>query len=233
MPTTTTVAPYSDECEKFRKRIIHPKTNFEFSTFSQSCQDLFVCQILDHRKRGYFLEIGGAHPAEANNTLLLEQEYGWTGFAVEIDARLVQLYNDHRESQCFHHDAVTFEYGRRMKLSGYPAQIDYLSLDVDPAENSYAALLKCPFDGFRFSVITYEHDLYASGPKYMQLSREFLRARGYQLVVGNVNHFGRDFEDWWIDPTAVPEESWKRYQSSNIEFVEVFEKGGLVPPDGP
>jgi hypothetical protein len=223
-------APHTDECEKFRKNIIYPRIGYEFSTFAQSCQDIFVCQVLDWKINGTYLEIGGAHPAASNNTFLLERELGWTGLAVEIDERLVQIYNGNRTNRCFHHDASTFDYESRLRSEGYPSQVDYLSLDVDPAENTYLALRKCPLDSFRFSVITYEHDFYESGAKYMDLSRELLSARGYQLVVANVCHGGRDFEDWWIDPTVVPEKAWKRFQSSNIEFMKVFEQGGLNPP---
>ena len=42
----------------------------------------------------------------------------------------------------------------------YPKQIDYLSLDIDPSEATLAALKKLPLDEYRFSVITYETEVY-------------------------------------------------------------------------
>ena len=71
-------------------------------------------------------------------------------------------------------------------------------------------------------MITYEHDFYVSGPKFMNLSREYLEARGYKLVVANVKSNGRVFEDWWVDPMIISENIWKRFESNNIEFSEIF-----------
>ena len=59
-----------------------------------------------------------------------------------------------------------------------------------------------PHKEYRFSVITFEHDRYRWGDSVMEF-RKFLRNMGYELVVSNLNVFGRDFEDWWIDPIVV------------------------------
>ncbi|MDA9285245.1 FkbM family methyltransferase [Pseudomonadales bacterium] len=190
--------------------------------FSQACQDLFVVEMLDHKHGGCYIEIGGSDPCASNNTFLLEKTLGWTGFSIEYDPSLAKVYNEHRENMCFAADAITFDYAKQIEILKLPQQIDYLSVDIDPAENTFAALQKFPFDHYRCSVITYEHDLYASGPEFMELSRKFLIERGYQLVVSNVRSFGRDFEDWWVDPNIVPESIWGKYKDSEIEFDQIF-----------
>lgn len=190
--------------------------------FSQAGQDLFVLDMLHNKSNGFYIEIGGADPFESNNTCLLEFDFQWTGFAIELNAGLAEAYRSNRYNNCLLEDAVAFDYRAYLKKLGAPNQIDYLSVDIDPAENTYSALIKCPFESYRFSVITFEHDAYASGTEYMALSRNFLVSHGYQLVVSNVKCFGRDFEDWWVDPLVVSESTWRPYLKSNIEFPDIF-----------
>ena len=81
---------------------------------------------------------------------------------------------------------------------------------------------KIPFSDYRFSVITYETDVYSSGPDIQDEEIAFLKERGYQLVVRNVRNENNPFEDWWIDPNIVSDERWKPYKTwmgSNAEEV--------------
>ena len=190
--------------------------------YSQAGQDLFVVEMLKRKKNGYYCEVGGNHPFDSNNTYLLESEYGWKGMSIEYDKELVIKYNAQRENSCIHSDATDFDYLDFFKSNLYPKQIDYLSLDIDPAENTYKALLQIPFDEYRFSVITYEHDRYSSGPNFMNKSRDFLNSKGYKMVIGNVKIFGRDFEDWYVDESIVGRECWGFYENVNLEFSEIF-----------
>lgn len=191
--------------------------------FSQAGQDLFVLEMLNNKKNGFYIEIGGADPFESNNTFLLEKDFSWQGFSIEFDETLATRYNTMRSNPCFCDDATAYDYLSKTKLLNFPAQIDYLSVDIDPVENTYLALKKCPFDQHRFSVITFEHDAYASGTEYMELSRAFLESRGYQLVAKNVKCFGRDFEDWWIDPNVIAKSTWSKFVSDSKEFSTIFE----------
>jgi len=45
--------------------------------YSQAGQDLFVTRMLKNKVGGFFIEVGGSHPFESNNTFLLEKEYKW------------------------------------------------------------------------------------------------------------------------------------------------------------
>ena len=178
--------------------------------------------MLGNKHDGYYCEIGANHPFESSNTFLLEKDFSWKGFSIEIDSKLVDIFNSKRLNLCVCHDATTYNYLEKFKISEFPRQIDYLSIDIEPAENTYKALRKLPLHEYRFSVITYEHDCHVSGPKFMTLSREYLESMGYKLVIANVRSFGRDFEDWWIDPIIIPEIIWGKYESRNIEFSEIF-----------
>jgi hypothetical protein len=191
-------------------------------TYSQACQDLFVLEMLSNKSNGFYFEIGASHPIESSNTYLLESTFFWNGISIEIEEETANYFNSHRKNVCVINDAANLDYSNFFKLYKIPNQIDYLSLDIEPAENTYKALISLPFEDYRFSVITYEHESYLAGDKYMKLSREFLQKNGYQLVVSNVKSRGRDFEDWWIDPNVVPEDVWKRFKSENIEFNEIF-----------
>jgi len=202
--------------------IQHKRTLNGRDYYSQACQDLFVIEMLEGKRGGFYIEIGGADPFTSNNTFLLENAYEWKGFSLEFDAALSERYNLFRRNKCFNADATTYDYLKKINDFQFPEQIDYLSVDIDPADNTYAALLKCPFETHRFSVITYEHDRYSIGPKYMELSRVFLTSKGYKLVIGNVLCFGRDFEDWWVDPNVIPDRLWKKYENQNINFSEIF-----------
>lgn len=203
-------------------KIKHRRQFNERNYYSQACQDVFVLEMLQSKKGGYYIEIGGADPFDSNNTVLLETEYDWRGFSIEYDITLSERYNNFRNNECVNADATIYDYLGKIKELNFPKQIDYLSVDIDPADNTYAALLKCPFDTHRFSVITFEHDRYSIGNEYMDLSRTFLKSYGYQLVVSNVLCFGRDFEDWWVDPKIIPESIWSKYEGQNLSFSEIF-----------
>ena len=113
----------------------------------------------------------------------------------------------------------------------YPAQIDYLSLDIEPANQTLAVLKKLPLDKYRFSVITYEHDRYVSGTKYMDESRKIFESFGYVRVVSNVLWEGRDFEDWYIDPNVVSSDVFKKYINHlwGTSIYDVLPKMRLSP----
>jgi hypothetical protein len=206
------------------KRLVYAllKKILKVPFYSQAGQDVFVSKMLNEKKSGFYLEVGGGHPTESNNTYLLEARDKWTGLSLEYDRTLIDLYNSVRLNKAVEADATCFDYLRQLDLMNAPAQIDYLSIDIDPAENTYKALLKIPHDTYRFSVITYEHDKYQSGEEFMNLSRSFLEDLGYQLVVSNLKIFGNEAEDWWVDPGRVPFELWNSFKQESVEFTDLW-----------
>ena len=202
---------YQDDFERLRKKFLGAENIKE--NYSQSMQDLFVLTMLNGKKNGVYVEIGGDQPISISNTYLLEKEFGWMGVSFELDGDKVSYFNTIRDNKCICADATVYDYKFLFEERNYPKQIDYLQLDIDPAPQTLEALKKLPLDDHRFSVITYETDVYSSGPDIQDEEIAFLKERGYQLVVRNVKNENNPFEDWWIDPNIVSEERWKPYKT--------------------
>lgn len=187
--------------------------------YSQTFQDLFVLTALNGKQNGKFLEIGGSDPFKGNNTALLEQ-LGWSGISIEIDEASVLSYRKQRPSTTvLHTDATKLDYDSLLKEYKH---IDYLQLDIEPARNTFEALLSIPFHNTTFSVITYEHDYYIDRTRsYRDKSRRYLQSLGYELVVENVSPDEHSpFEDWYVHPAFVDKGRIKQLKnSSEITYI--------------
>ena len=190
----------------------HSKLRFKFENsstiernYSQIYQDMFILSILNGKKNGTFLEIGGADPFKGNNTALLEKTFGWNGVSIEYDEKFIQNYRNNRSASLLRDNALTIDYERLLEENFEGNVIDYLQLDIEPAKNTYECMLRIPFDQYKFAVITYEHDYYVDVTRsYREKSREFLRSKGYLLVVNDLSPDGKsNFEDWWVHPEVV------------------------------
>jgi hypothetical protein len=170
--------------------------------FSQAHQDLFTLSALDGKRGGTFLEIGAFHPWKISNTFLLEHRFGWDGISIDRDKECAPLFARRRRCRFLLADATEADY--RGILSEYGGRMDYLSLDIEPAEQTFACLLRLPLDAVRFSVITFEHDAYQYGDMVRRQSRRLLAENGYERVVSNIQATeGYPFEDWYLDPQAI------------------------------
>lgn len=69
-------------------------------TYSQNGQDLFIRKAFQNKKNGFFLEIGGGDGLWISNTLLLEQDLGWTGILVEPTQAYQQLIKNRPNCIC-------------------------------------------------------------------------------------------------------------------------------------
>jgi hypothetical protein len=190
----------------------HTNLRYKFSgsedierNYSQVYQDMFILSVLDGKKNGTFLEIGGAEPYKGNNTALLEKSFDWTGVSIEYDQKFIDNYTRNRSAKLLHTDALQLDYEKLLEENYEGNVIDYLQLDIEPARHTYECMLKIPFDKYQFAVITYEHDYYVDVTRsYRQKSREFLRNKGYLLVVNDISPDGKsNFEDWWVHPQLV------------------------------
>jgi len=173
----------------------------------QANQDSFVLDVLNEKRNGWYVEVGSNDPVVYNNTYLLEKEYDWQGVGFEWNEGMVKVYNEVRKNKCVLADATQFDYLKYFQDNNFPKQIDYLQLDIEPAYQTLAALKQIPLTEYRFSVITYEHDLYAdlANQQIKEESKDILYSLGYSLLVENVNDSSPDrvFEDWWIDPQVI------------------------------
>ena len=202
----------------FRNNYENLKTKFTGAenienNWSQSMQDIFVMSMLNGKRNGVYVEIGADQPRVISNTYLLEKDFDWSGISFELDANKVAFFNTIRKNKCLCEDATLYDYKSLFEKLNYPKQIDYLQLDIDPAEGTLRALKTLPLDDYRFSVITYETDVYSSGADIQDEQIEILESHGYQLVAKNVKCEGNPYEDWWIDPAIVSEDIWKPYRT--------------------
>jgi hypothetical protein len=179
-------------------------------TYSQIRQDLFVKRILQEKNNGLFLDIGGAWPTYLNNTYLLEKNYNWTGASIELEPVYKSQWEESgRKSKFFVQDALTADYDKiitDLLTENNKDRIDYLSVDLEPPIITLEALRKVPLSKFRFSVITFEHDMYRQDPGHnegqlyiLKESRALLYNNDYRLVFANMQ------EDWWVDFTLFKE----------------------------
>ncbi len=190
----------------------HSSLRFHFTgsdqierNYSQVYQDMFVLSMLNGKKNGTFLEVGSAHAYHNSNTALLESKFDWSGVAIELKKDLADEYASTRKSKILNSNALELDYKKLLDDNFNSNIIDYLQLDIEPAKNTYEVLLKIPFDDYKFAVITYEHDHYVDATKQCRSkSREYLRSKGYVLVVNDISADGESsFEDWWIHPELV------------------------------
>ena len=192
------------------------------TNWSQSMQDMFVLSMLDGKRNGVYVEIGADKPKIINNSYLLEKKFGWRGVSFELDNEKVEFFNQRRRNRCICTDATTFDYKSLFQERNYPKQIDYLSLDIDPSDSTLEALKKLPLDDYRFSVITYETDLYRYGGDIQDEQIDILKSYGYDLVVRNVANEQNPYEDWWVDPNVV-----------DMDIVEKFRQTSRLSKESP
>lgn len=159
-----------------------------------SRQDLFVLHMhRDQVKQFNYLEIGASHPIDINNTYLLEKS-GWHGISVDIDSSNEQIWKAKRKNELKIMDAL--------KINHIDTdRIDYLSIDIEPPEQTLQCFINLASTGCRFSVVTFEHDAY-TGSDVRQISRSLFESLGYILAVPNVNSYLGPYEDWYIDSTS-------------------------------
>lgn len=182
----------------------------QLKSHAQASQDQFVnvllYELLDKQDEGYYLEIGSGHPSSGNNTYSFEKNYGWKGVSIDIAHEHQASWYASRQNPLLIQDATQTDY--HAILHSFPQMIDYLSLDIDSGYD--LVLQKIPFNEHIFKVITIEHDFYRFGELYREGERRILSALGYYLLCPDVSVFfnGRDcvFEDWWIHPSAFPED---------------------------
>ncbi len=174
---------------------------------SQAGQDLFVLTMLNWKREGSYVELGANDPVRHSNTALLAGEFGWKGVSYELDPQYAGAWKVRRFRDDFRiADATTIQ------IDAPTGRIDYLSVDLDPPEASLAALENALKFGVRFSVITFEHDVWRGDDRVRFFSRKLLEEHGYKLAVPDVRvrvewpNMGPEplpFEDWHVDPQVV------------------------------
>lgn len=207
---------------------LHSKLKYKFpgsknikKTYSQCMQDLFALTMVNGKSNGYYIELGSGDPFLSNNTALLES-LGWEGLSFDIDHEKVNKFKNERKNLVLAKNVINTDFLNIFNQFQVPKEIDYLSLDVDPSENTYKTLTKLPLDQYKFAVITYEHDFWHDETmSYKSKSREYLKSYGYELIINDVGaNENQSFEDWWVHPDLVDNKIIKKLK--NINYQKIF-----------
>ena len=195
--------------------------------FSQSGQDQFAYNISG--SNGTYLEIGAHDPVINSNTFNLEVKCNWNGISVEYDKSFQMSWGDNklRKNNVVWDDAFNINYSSLIKQRELPNRLNYLSCDIEPAENTFNILKKVISSKLNFDFISFEHDKYSIGNKYEDLSIEYLKNYNYKVAVKGVysrNKRYKIYETWFvnndIDFEEIDYNVWKKeyYKSSKFNL---------------
>ena len=193
--------------------------------FSQSGQDQFAYNISG--SNGTYLEIGAHDPIINSNTFNLEVKCNWNGISIEYDKSFQMSWGDNklRKNNVVWDDAFNINYSSLIKQRELPNRLNYLSCDIEPAENTFNILKKIISSELNFDFISFEHDKYSIGNKYEDLSIEYLKNYNYKVAVKDVysrNKRYKIYETWFVNNDIDFEEMdysvWKKeyYKSSKF-----------------
>jgi len=179
-------------------------------------QDIYALYVFGEEHKGTFVDIGCRHPVLHNNTFLLEQ-YGWRGFAVDLEYFVPEWKKYRPNSTYLNRDAFTVNYKAEFDKLNSGSTIDFLSIDLElPGDR--VNILKQVFEtGYEFKVITIEHDAYCHPVELEKIpQREFLTEKGYILVKKC-----EWIEDFWINPKYINKEQYEILIQDNSGEIEI------------
>ena len=125
-------------------------------------------------------------------------------------------------------DAFKLDYSLLVKQKKLPNKLNYLSCDIEPAENTYRILKKVIDSNLSFDFISFEHDKYNIGDKYEKLAIEYLNNNNYKIAVNDVysrNKKYKVYETWFVHNDINFKEinylEWKKkfYKNNNFSLV--------------
>lgn len=174
-----------------------------FKSRSQAYQDYFAATVAKNKT---YVEIGAYKPVHKNNTHNLETVLGWQGFSIELNQKWKPLWEEctERKNKIFWESALEFDHAAAVKSLELPNRIGYLSCDIEPPANTFAALQRVIEQGIQFDCITFEHDNYVKKKRgdldYDVVAREYLTSRGYKVAVTDVYNKSPEFafETWFV-----------------------------------
>jgi hypothetical protein len=184
---------------------------------------MFVLSVLNGKKEGTFLEIGAYDPHNLSNTYLLEKNYNWKGVSIDINPVNYDGFLNRKNTKLIVDNALNINYQDLITDNNLPNRIDYLQIDIEPQNQTLECLKLIPLDKFRFSVITFETDLYdpsvdkEESLKNREESRQILKSYGYELIVGNICNVSTNdpFEDWYVDSTFFSSDDIEKFKNSS------------------
>ena len=181
---------------------------YKTSPYSQAGQDLFAYELFGNN--GTYIDIGAGEPQSGNNCYMLEVKKKWKGFSVDYGDSNQKKINalksrwekyPERKNLIYWEDAISFNYKRGLIENSLERDIEFLSCDIDPQENTFLALKKVLIDGIRPKYIAFETDYYREKIDYSNLALNFLKPYGYKVGVKNVfSNLKKNkiFETWFV-----------------------------------
>ena len=179
--------------------------------YSQIRQDEAANYLLN-KDSGYFLDIGAGTNFETSrrplgfhsDTLFLEKERKWNGICIDLEQYWVDSSKEFRDCNLVRADLIEENINDILEKYNCPDTIDYISMDVDAAQDK--VFNDFNFDKYKFKFMTIEHNLYLATDSANNFEeeckrwREALYSMGYKLLVKNVILDGHGaVEDWWVD----------------------------------
>lgn len=185
-------------------------------TYSEALQDVFA--YLVNGNTSTYIELGANNATTNNTTYALETHYGWSGISVEMDTSHAPSWQANRKNKIYWTDATTFDYLAAVKENNLPTRLGFLSADIDPPSNTYAALQHILGQGLSFNCITFEHDKYAGHTvDYDALGHALLTSYGYKVAVTGVYHKEQKhvlFETWYVHSDVdFPEQTFEEFRA--------------------
>lgn len=187
-------------------------------------QDKFVDKFLDI-DNGFFLDIGcgvgglsSDDPAFYSNTYALESRK-WSGIGIDFDEKYWYRIGPKRKAKILCVDLLSENINKILEDNECPIDIDYLSLDVDDAQEKVFNELS--FDKYRFKVMTIETNLFQNTGKVISNTiqqRSLLLNLGYKFIARNVKlkNYGI-VEDWYYDSTQIQTDQF--FDNEDCEFI--------------
>lgn len=179
-------------------------------------QDIYALIVFGKEHVGTFVDIGCRHPVLHNNTFLLEQ-YGWKGFAVDLEYYTPEWKQYRPNTKYLNLDAFTVNYKTQFESLGMSSPIDFLSIDLELPGDRVNILKKVLDTGYEFKAITIEHDAYCHPVETEKNpQRELLIDKGYTLVKKC-----EWIEDFWINSKYIDSEKYEILIQENTKDVEI------------
>jgi len=199
--------------------------NIEY--YSQSNQDKWVCEYLNFKTNGYYLDIGAYDGVQTSNTFVLEKYLNWNGICIEANKYIFQNLIQNRKSininaaildycgTCnFSNDSVSaninddcvdcYTLDFVLEKNNAPSIIDYMSIDIEGSE--FDVLKNFNFSKWQINMITLEHNLYLNGDFNKNRLYKLLTDNGFERVVEDAvcldehpSVFNQPYEDWYIN----------------------------------
>jgi len=197
---------------------------------SQAQQDLWVCEMLNNKQGGFFVDIGAHDGSFLSNTFMLESCLYWSGICIEAEEARYKKLSESRKSKninlavrnykgfCTFNEAETnpsLDDGfvdLENKSGDVPcdtignilkengAPKDIDYISLDIEGLEYEVLSSFPFDEWNVNLWTIEHNLYIDGPENKEKIKKIMLENGYECLKENV-----------LAPTSnglVPFEDW-------------------------